>query len=84
MGTSARPTSHDCFAFGNDVIDRQSKVGEGGAVESRSLLFTLGASPNIGRGGVMMSIVGGKKLVGHLQITLVPNFFEQTTDDILV
>src|ERR1700730_1157655 len=84
MGTSARPTSHDSFAFGNDVIDRQSNVGEGGAVESRSLLFTLGASPNIGRGSVMMSVGGGKQLVGPLQIALVPNFFEQTTDAILV
>src|ERR1700693_3044629 len=84
MGPSARPTSHDCFAFGDEVLDRQSHVGEGGAVESRALLFTVRASPSIGRGKVMVSVVGGKELVGDLQITLVPNFFEQTTDDILV
>jgi hypothetical protein len=84
MGTSARPTSHNCFALGDEVLDRQSHVGEGGAVESRSLLFTLGASPNIRRGSVMVSVVRGKELVGDLQITLVPNFFEQTTDDIFV
>src|SRR4029077_9472178 len=48
MGTPARPTGHDGFAFGNNVLDRQSKVGEGSAVESRSLLLTLGASPTSG------------------------------------
>jgi hypothetical protein len=32
----------------------------------------------------MVSVVGGKEIVCHLQIAFVPNFFEQTTDYILV
>jgi hypothetical protein len=47
-GTAAGPTGHDCFAFGDDVLDRHTKVGESSAVESRSLLFTLRAAPKIG------------------------------------
>src|ERR1700687_2967692 len=37
VGASAGPTGHDCFAFGNDILDRQVKVGESSAIESRSL-----------------------------------------------
>src|SRR5438309_11864161 len=33
MGTPTGPTGHHCFAFGNDVLDRQSEVGEGSAIE---------------------------------------------------
>src|SRR6266478_10060169 len=84
MGTAAGPTGHDCFAFGNDVLDRQTKVGESSAVESCSLLFTLRATPKIGCRRVMMFVVGSKELVYQRQITLVPNFFKQTTDDSLV
>src|SRR5712692_4919708 len=84
MGTPTRPTSHHCFAFGNEVLDRESKVGEGIAVETHSLLLTLGASPNIGRRTVMVSVSGCKELVCHRHIALVPNFFEQTTDGIFV
>src|SRR6476646_7094486 len=54
VGTPTRPTSHDGFAFGNDVLDRQPKVGEGSAIESGSFLLTLGASPHIGRRRVMV------------------------------
>jgi hypothetical protein len=32
----------------------------------------------------MVSVVGGKELVCHLQIALVPDFFKQTTDDSFV
>src|SRR4029077_9307243 len=80
MGTAARPTRHHLFAFGYYVLDRQSNVGEGSAVESRSLLLTLGTSPNIGRRRIMVSVVWGKEFVCYLQIAFVPNFFEQTTD----
>jgi hypothetical protein len=48
MGTPTGPAGHHCFPFGNEVLDRQSKIGEGRAVESRSLLLTFGASPDIG------------------------------------
>jgi hypothetical protein len=34
MGPVAGPAGHYCFAFGNDVLDRQSKVGESSAVKS--------------------------------------------------
>ncbi len=81
MGTPTGPTGHHCFALGNDVLDRQSKVGESSAVERRSLLLTLGAPSNIGCRGVMVVIVGGKEFICHRQIALVPKFFEQTTDD---
>src|SRR6266852_2783486 len=84
MGTPAGPTGHHCFAFGNDVLDRQLKVREGSAVEGRSLLLTFGAPPNIGCRRVMVSVVGGKELVCHRQIALVPKFFKQTTDDSFV
>src|SRR5712691_3719820 len=84
MRTSAGPTGHDCFAFGNDVLDRQSNVGESIAVESHSLLFTLGAAPKIGCRGIMVFVVGSKELVYQRQIALVPNFFNQTTDDSFV
>src|SRR6266704_178113 len=84
MGTPAGPTGHHCFAFGNEVLDRQSKVGEGSAVESRSFLLTLGASPNIRRRRVMVGVGRGKELVCDRQIALVPNLFEQTTDYIFV
>ena len=39
MGTATGPPDHYCFTFGNDVFDRQSNVGEGIAVEGRSLLL---------------------------------------------
>ena len=48
VGTVTRPTGHDGIAFGNEVLDRQSKVGESSAVEGRSLPFTLRAVPKIG------------------------------------
>ncbi len=48
VGAVTGPTGHDGFAFGNDVLDRQMKVGESSAVEGRSLPFTLGAVPKIG------------------------------------
>jgi hypothetical protein len=84
MGTAAGPTGHYCFAFGNGVLDRQSNVGESIAVESYSLLFTLGAAPKIRCRSVMVFVVKGKKLVYQRQIALVPNFFNQTTDDSFV
>lgn len=50
MGSPARPPGHYGFAFGNHVLDRQSTVGESGAIERRSLLLTLGAAPKVGVG----------------------------------
>src|SRR5258707_11175943 len=76
MGTPTGPTGHHCFAFGNDVLDRQTKVGESSAVERCSLLLTLGTSPKIGCRGVMVVVVGGKELVCHRQIALVPKFIK--------
>src|SRR5882762_3646022 len=70
MGAPAGPAGHDCFAFGNDILDRQMKVGESSAIESRSLLLTVGATPKIGRRRVIVSVVGGKDLVGHRQIAI--------------
>src|SRR6266850_1150281 len=84
MGTVTGPTGHDGFTFGNDVLDGQLKVREGGAVKGRPLPFTLRAPPKIGRRRVMVSVVGGKELVCHRQIALVPKFFKQTTDDSFV
>ena len=46
-----------------------------------STLLTFGAPPNIGCRRVMVSVGGGKELVCHRQIALVPKFFKQTTDD---
>src|SRR6266704_6443164 len=63
MRTPTGPTGNHSFAFGNDVLDRQSKVGESSAVERRSFLFTLRATPKIGLRSVMMFAVGGKELV---------------------
>ncbi len=63
MGTSTGPTGHHCFAFGDDVLDCQSNVGESSAVEGRSLLFTLRAPPKIGCRSVMVFVVGTKELV---------------------
>jgi hypothetical protein len=54
MCTLAGPTGRDCLAFGNDVLDRQSYVGECSAVEIRSLFFACGTSPKFGRRGVMV------------------------------
>src|ERR1700730_749753 len=84
MGTAARPTRHYCFTFSNDVLDRESNVGEGIAVKRHSLLLTLGASPNIGRRTVMVSVGRCKELVCHRYLALVPNLFEQTKDVIFV
>src|SRR6267154_1087346 len=84
MGTAAGPTGHDRFAFGDDVLDRHTKVGESSAVESRSLLFTLRAAPKIGCRRVVVFVVGCKELVYQRQIALVPNFFNKTTDDSFV
>src|ERR1700730_7740052 len=80
MGTAARPASRYCFTFGNDVLDREANVGEGIAVKSHSLLLTLGASPNIGRRTVMVSVGWCKEFVSHRYMALVPDFFKQTTD----
>ena len=84
MGAAAGPTGHDGFAFGNDVLDRQAKVGKSRAVESCPLLFTLRAAPKIGCRSVTMFVVGGKELVSERQVALVPNFFDETTDDSFV
>src|SRR5229473_2956490 len=84
MGAAAGPTGRHDFAFGSEVLDRQSKVGERSAVESGSQLFTLGASPKIGRRRVVVRVGGGKELVCDWQIALGPNFIEQTTDYISV
>jgi len=81
VSTAARPAGHDGFAFGNDILDRQVKVGEGRTVESCSFLFAVGAAPKIGRGGIVMRIVGAKDLIGHREIAGVPKFREQTTND---
>jgi len=48
MGTVAGPTGHDCIVFGDDVLDRQTKVRESTAIERCSLLFTLGTASKIG------------------------------------
>jgi hypothetical protein len=61
MGTPTGPTGHYYFAFGDDVLDRQSNVGESRAVEGRSLLFTLRAPPKIECRSVMMFVVGSKE-----------------------
>jgi hypothetical protein len=84
MSTATGPTGHYCFAFGNDVLDRQTKVGESSTVESYSLLFTLRAAPRIGCRSVMVFVVGGEEFVCQRQIALVPNFFNQTTDNSFV
>jgi len=76
MRTLAGPTGRDCLAFGNDVLDRQSYVGECSAVEIRSLFFARGTSPKFGRRRVMVRVVLCKELVCYRQIALVPNFFE--------
>ena len=80
MGTTARPTSHNCFAFGNEVLDRETNVGEGIAVKSDSLLLSFGAATDIGRGTVVVSVRRRDELVCDLHVAFVPNFFEQTTD----
>src|SRR5712664_2697211 len=54
MGTSAGPSGHHGFALGKEVLDRQLKVGESGAVERRSLPFTLRAQPKIERRRIMV------------------------------
>jgi hypothetical protein len=84
MGTAAGPTGHYCIAFGNDVLDGQSNVGESRAVESYPLLFTLRAAPKIGCRSVMVFVVRSKELVYQRQIALVPDFFYETTDDSFV
>src|SRR5882762_8689106 len=81
MGAPAEPAGHDCFAFGNDILDRQMEVGESCAIECRALLFAVGAAPKIGRRRVIVIVVGGKDLVDHRQIAIVPEFGEKTTDD---
>ena len=84
MGTAARPTSHcTVFTFGNEVLDRESKV-RSIAVKSHSLLLTLRAAPSIGRRIVMVSVGRCKELVCHSYMALVPNLFKQTTDVIFV
>jgi hypothetical protein len=42
------------------------------------------SAPNIWRRWVMVSVVRAKELVCHLQIALVPNLLEQTTNDSFV
>src|SRR5260221_9415420 len=78
-----RPPRSTLFPY-TTLFRSQSKVGKGSAVESRSLLLTLGAQPNIRCRRVMVGVVGGKELVCHRQIALVPKFFKQTTDDSFV
>jgi hypothetical protein len=63
MGPMTGPTSHYCFAFCSEALDRQSKIGKGIAVESGALLLTLGAAPNIGRGRIVVIVARGKELV---------------------
>ena len=72
MGTSARPTSDDCFAFGDEVLDRQSKAGKGIAVKGHSLLLTFRSSANIGRRTVVVIVVRCEELVCHSYMALVP------------
>ena len=48
MGTPARPAGHDGFAFGNNVLDRQPKVGEGSAVGVALFFSPSGPRPRSG------------------------------------
>jgi hypothetical protein len=80
MGTAARPASHNGFAFGNEVLDRETNVGESIAVKSHSLLLSFRSPAEVGRRTVVLNISRCDELVSYLYMTLVPNFFEQTTD----
>src|SRR5271169_3084366 len=80
MGTAARPASHNCFAFGDEVLDRETNVGERITVKSDSLLLSFWSAADIGRRTVVMSVRRCDELVCYLHLALVPNFFEQTTD----
>jgi hypothetical protein len=80
MSAAARPTSDYGFAFGKEVLDRETNVGEGIAVKSHSLLLTLGAPADIGRGTVVVMVGRCEELVCYRHMALVPNFSEQTTD----
>src|SRR5580704_1336089 len=76
MGAAARPASDDGFAFGKQVLDRETNVGEGLAVKSHSLLLTLGTSADIGRRTVVVMVRRCEELVCHSHMAFVPNFFE--------
>src|SRR3984957_6299856 len=79
MGAAARPARDNGFAFGRQVLDRETNVGEGITVQGPSLLLALGAPPEIGRGTVVVRITRRDERVGYSHLALVPNFFEQTT-----
>jgi hypothetical protein len=80
MSAAARPTSDYGFAFGKEVLDRETNVRESIAVKSRSLLLTLGASADIGHGTVVVMVRRCEELVCYRHMAFVPNLFEQTTD----
>jgi hypothetical protein len=80
MSAAARPTSDDGFAFGKEVLDRETNVGEGLAVKSHSLLLTLRASAEIARGTVVVMVARCEELVCYMHMAFVPNFSEQTTN----
>jgi hypothetical protein len=76
MGTAARPTSHNGFAFGNEVLDRETNVRESIAVKSDSLLLGFGSAAYIGRGTVVVRVRRCDEFICYLHLALVPNFFE--------
>jgi hypothetical protein len=81
MSTAAGPAGHNGFAFGDDILDGEVNVGESIAIERGALLFAVRTAAKIGRGSIMVFVVGSKELAGYGKIAVVPEFGEQTADD---
>jgi hypothetical protein len=82
VGASATPAGNDRFPFRKEFLERQAEILEcdrASPFSSHSLVRA-----HIWRRSIMVSITRAEELVCHLQLTLVPNLFEQTTNDYFV
>ena len=79
--TSASPTRGDGFAVGEEIFDGHVQILEGGAIVGCALFFTFGTATNVGRGRIVVRVIGRNELICYLQIALVPNFFHETAND---
>src|SRR5215212_6727154 len=76
MGAANAPAERYHFAFGEDIVERHRKVGEGRAVGSDQLLHALSARRQGGRARVL-EVVGSHELVHGGHVALAPRLLEE-------
>src|SRR5215212_6846996 len=71
MRTAAGPARHHPIPLSYLVLYVDVSVGEGAAVEVDYLLLSFGTGRDVGEGGVVVDVILGNDLIGHLQVPCV-------------